>query len=74
MEAEQEYTVHLVGKFHEAVDGAILGFLLDDARGITILGFNSYLLSKKIINARKGEVLEVVFTFKFPGCIRGYIL
>ncbi len=60
--------IEIIISVHDNIESPIIGFLLKNDKGITLLGDNSYnnLEAEKIKNLEKGMKLRVSFTFTIP--------
>lgn len=74
LHAGQAYSVHIVARFDTEIANGIFGFVLENIKGINIFGVNTYLTTKKVITAKAGEVVEVIFSFCMPQIMQGEYL
>lgn len=73
---ENKYTMSIVAKFNKAMDNIIFGFILENKKGIQILGINSFINSKeRLIQIKKSQIIKIDFKFLLPKIISGeYII
>ncbi len=62
----QKCTISMVAKFHQDMDNAMLGILLNNRRGVSMLGMNTYAETKVAVKAKANETIEAVFSFELP--------
>lgn len=74
LETRKTYKFGIVGKFNEDIEHALLGFELEDLKGVRIFGINNYMQQKSIAKARKGMIYEVSFKFQLPRFHKGEYL
>lgn len=65
------YIVEVVCKFHTDVSKALIGFTVEDVKGINYLAGNTYAISRKLVRAKAGEVIKVTFAFTMPRLKKG---
>jgi len=66
MIADETYTIGVVSQYHEDMENVIVGFSMNNARGIILLAGNTYADTGTNFSVKKGDVLETEFTFKAP--------
>lgn len=76
LEVLEEYTIHVVGKIKvEYINDLIFGIILENSKGINLLALNSYINNnEKVMDGRKGDILEVDFKLTLPKIIKGEYL
>lgn len=62
----ETYTLNVVSEFYEQLQNVIIGFTIENIKGIRILGHNTYALNQKTYNVEKDEILYTSFLFDFP--------
>lgn len=72
--AGQAYSFHIVAKFNSDISEAIFGFVLENAKNIQILAVNTYMSCKKVIPAKAGDIMEIVFSCTIPKLMTGEYL
>jgi teichoic acid transport system ATP-binding protein len=68
------YFFHIVAKINCDISDAIFGFVLEDVKGLVILADNTYMATEKVVAAKAGEVVEVIFSFSMPRIVQGEYL
>lgn len=73
---QKEYTLSIVAKFYKAMDDIIFGFVLENKKGIQILGINSFINSnEKLIKINSPQIIKIDFRFILPKISSGdYII
>lgn len=75
LEVDKEYEFHSVISFKEEMNNLILGFVLENNKGLPLYDINNYINQQQTINGAKDKFLEVIYKFKMPRIMRGtYIL
>ncbi len=64
--ADAEYTICIVTKFNEEFKNIIVGFVMENNKGICCVGENTYAKSLKGLAVKKGDIIETTFTFTAP--------
>ncbi len=71
IEADRKYRAHVMVEFHQDIDNIIVGFILENAKGLPLYDMNNYISCQKLIEGRQGKVVDVVFAFTLPLLMRG---
>jgi len=66
MVADETYTIGVVTKYHENMENVIVGFSMNNPKGIILLAGNTFADTGTNFSVKKGEVLETEFTFTAP--------
>lgn len=76
LRVDQEYTAVFVAEFAKAMPNIIFGFMLENNKGIEILGINSFINNnEKLIEVTKSCMMVVEFKFVLPRILKGdYLL
>ena len=75
LKVEQEYTAVFVAEFSKALSDLIFGFVLENNKGIEILGINSFINNQQRLIEVKGPcVMMLEFRFTLPRIIKGEYL
>lgn len=74
IEVERQYSFHVVVNLREDMDELIVGVVAENNKGIPLYDFNNYINSGKVIKARKGQYIEVIFQFTLPRIMKGEYL
>lgn len=75
LKAEQEYTAVFVAEFSRAMEDLIFGFVLENNKGIEILGINSFINNQeRLIEVKRPCVMMVEFRFTLPRILKGEYL
>lgn len=68
----KNYSIHIVIKCLINLDNLIIGFTLENNKGIPLLGLNTYIKSKEhVINGKKGDIIECIFNLELPKIVNG---
>lgn len=72
---EQKYQFHAAINFYENMQNIIVGFVLENNKGLPLFDINNYINQQQGIEGKKGEITEVIYEFTLPRLMRGmYIL
>lgn len=64
--ADRKYTIGVVTEFKEHLEQVIVGFSMNNAKGIIYLAENTFNESEKNFSVEAGEIIESTFTFVAP--------
>lgn len=71
LETLEEYTFHIVAKSHKNIDNAIFGFMMENRKGIPIVGINTFIGSQeRQIKMEANQVVESVFRLRLPKLLK----
>ena len=75
LNVDEEYQMHIVIDFKENMNNIIVGFVLENNKGLPLFDINNYINQQQGIAGRANEITEVSFEFRLPRLMRGiYIL
>ena len=74
MHIEERYAFHVVVRLMEDMDELIMGIVVENNKGIPLYDFNNYINSGKVIEGKKGQIIEVIFSFWLPRIMKGVYL
>nr|WP_296440294.1 ABC transporter ATP-binding protein [uncultured Acetatifactor sp.] len=71
LEVDKDYQAHVV--FNVLIDKSnlIVGFVLENNKGLPIFDINNYINQQETIHALKGQTIEIVYRFKLPRILKG---
>ena len=64
--AGDAYTVGIITAFSEDLERVIVGFEMDNAKGIATIAANTFEKTEQVFSAKRGECVETVFRFAMP--------
>lgn len=67
----EKYTTHVVVKFNEDVPSVIIGFVMENNKGIPMFDINNYIAKQKVFNGKKGTVVEIAYDYHLPKIMKG---
>ena len=68
---ERRYEIHVVISFFETIKDLILGFVLENNKGLPVFDINNYINRRETWTGEAGKVCEVVFSFELPRIMKG---
>lgn len=71
---DQEYITHVVVECFEAVNSMIIGFVLENNKGLPLYDINNFINQGEVIKAEKGRVIEIQYRYKLPRIMNGVYL
>ena len=71
MTVECDYSVHIVIEFMEDIDNLIAGFVFENNKGLPLYDINNYINQKQTWKGEKGQVSEIVFSYRLPKIMKG---
>lgn len=66
IQADHSYTIGIVSRFHKAAGSVIIGFVMTNAKGESILAKNTYEDSKESFAVSENSVVSTTFRFTAP--------
>lgn len=75
LEVECKYKLHVCVLFYEEMKNIIVGFVMENNKGLPLFDINNFINQKEIIMGHRDEVTEITFDFRLPRLMKGmYIL
>ena len=74
MEVDHDYAFHVVVRLLEDMDELIVGVVVENNKGIPLYDLNNYINTGKVIRGEKGQLIEVIFSFRLPRIMKGIYL
>lgn len=74
MTVDQRYCAHVAFKAINSVKSIIVGFVLENNKGLPLFDINNYINQQETISAREGEIVEIIYYFKLPRILKGTYL
>ena len=71
LQVEHRYEIHVVLSFSETISDLILGFVLENNKGLPVFDINNYINQQETWTGEAGKVCEVVFSFELPRIMKG---
>lgn len=75
LRVDEKYKFHCAVLFKENLNSLILGFVLENSKGLPLFDINNYINQQQGISGEKGFVTEAIYEFTLPRLMKGtYIL
>ena len=74
LEVDKEYQSHVVFEAYGDKKSLIVGFVLENGKGLPIFDINNFINQGETIEVKKGQVIEIVYNFKLPRILKGTYL
>lgn len=75
LNVDQKYKLHVAVDFHEDMKSLIVGFVLENNKGLPLFDINNYINQQQGIRGKAGEITEIIYEFTLPRLMKGtYIL
>lgn len=74
VEVDKEYQSHVVFEAYDNKTSLIVGFVLENNKGLPIFDINNFINQGETINVKKGQAIEIVYNFKLPRLLKGTYL
>lgn len=71
---EKEYSAHVVVECLKDIDDAIVGFIIENKKGLPMYDINNFINQQEVISGKAGQVIEVVFDYTLPRVLNGVYL
>ncbi len=68
---DQYVTTHVFVRFHKDLDNLIVGFVLENAKGLPVYDINNYINQQQGVSGKKGQVMEIVYRYQMPRLMKG---
>lgn len=74
LEVDQEYQSHVVFETNIDLKNIIVGFVLENNKGLPLFDINNYINQQETISAKAGQAIEIVYNFRLPRILKGTYL
>lgn len=75
LRVDEKYKFHCAISFKEDMHSLIVGFVLENNKGLPLFDINNYINQQQGISGKKGYVTEAIYEFTLPRLMKGtYIL
>lgn len=74
LEVDKRYQAHVVFEAYQDINSIIVGFVLENNKGLPLFDINNYINQQETITAKKGQAIEIVYDFKLPRLLKGTYL
>lgn len=74
LEVDKKYSFHFVARFKESVANVIFGFIMENNKGIHVLGINNALYSQTMDFADANKIYEAIYEIQMPKIAKGIYL
>lgn len=71
LETDTQISTHVFVKFNADMPHMIIGFVLENAKGLPIYDINNYINQQQGVSGKKGQILEIVYHYKLPRLMKG---
>lgn len=68
---DKKYIAHVVVECMEDMDSLIVGFIMENKKGLPLYDINNFINQQEVIKGKKGQVLEVEFHYQLPRIMNG---
>lgn len=69
-----EYETHIVVECLSDIDSMIIGFVLENNKGLPLFDINNFISQQEVIKGKKGQIIEIVYRYKLPRIMNGLYL
>lgn len=74
LEVDARYQAHVVFEAKADLENIIVGFVLENNKGLPLFDINNYINQQETITAKKGQMIEIVYNFQLPRILKGTYL
>lgn len=71
---DHNYTAHVVVECLTDTHDLIVGFILENNKGLPLYDINNFINQSQVIHGKQGQILEVSYHFKLPRIMNGMYL
>ena len=68
---DEKVSTHVFVKFHKDMNNLIIGFVLENNKGLPLYDINNYINQQQVVSGKKGEILEIIYRYKMPRLMKG---
>lgn len=68
---DEKVSTHVFVKFHKDMDNLIVGFVLENNKGLPLYDINNYINQQQVVSGKEGEILEIIYRYKMPRLMKG---
>lgn len=68
---DEQISMHVFVKLNKDMSDMIVGFVLENSKGIPLYDINNYINQQQTIEGKKGQVIEIVYNHKLPRLMKG---
>jgi energy-coupling factor transporter ATP-binding protein EcfA2 len=68
---DEKVTTHVFIKFHKDLSNLIVGFVLENAKGLPVYDINNYINQQQGVEGKQGQIIEVVYEHVMPRLMKG---
>ena len=69
-----EYETHIVVECLADINSMIIGFVLENNKGLPLFDINNFISQQEVIKGKKGQIIEIVYRYKLPRIMNGLYL
>ena len=71
LKVDETVSTHIFVKLHKDMTNLIIGFVLENNKGIPLYDINNYINQQQVVTGRKGQIFEIVYQYKMPRLMKG---
>lgn len=71
LEVDEDYVFCSVLQFNSDIDNVILGFVLENNKGLPLFDINNFINQKQNLEGKSGDILKVQYSFSLPRIMKG---
>lgn len=71
---DEEYKFNIIVKFNREVENPIVGFVVENNKGLSVIACNTFLSTKKTFKVDTNNFMKIVFIVKIPRLTKGEYL
>lgn len=68
---DEDISTHVFVRFHQDMPNLIIGFVLENAKGLPVYDINNFINQQQSVYGRKNQILEIVYQYKMPRLMKG---
>lgn len=71
---DKTYKTHILVECLKDIDSMIIGFVLENNKGLPLFDINNYINQGEVISGKSGEMIEIVYQYRLPRIMNGLYL
>lgn len=68
---DEEYETHVLINMKKDLDNMIVGFVLENNKGLPLYDINNYINQQEVVCGKEGQLLDIVYRYKMPRIMKG---
>lgn len=71
LSVDMKYETHVLVKMKKDLSDMIVGFVLENNKGLPLYDINNYINQQQVISGKKDELIDIVYSYQIPRIMKG---